>query len=160
MPWRLILLDLGLALELHGMKSVLPLYAFSATLLAERQMVTFLVFISSLVLGLAVMATSCVAANGDIDQRVPLEVRKRAESEGSVRVIVELKVGPGGIRAAQEEVLDSLRGTVHRVTRRFTQIPFLALEVSPEALRLLSISPAVLRIQEDRVVAPQEEKTP
>jgi hypothetical protein len=70
-------------------------------------------------------------------------------------VIVELRVGSGGISAAQDAALRALEGTVHRVTRRYQGVPFIGLEVSAEGLRRLSGSPAVLRIQEDRAVAPQ-----
>ncbi len=42
----------------------------------------------------------------------------------------------------------------------FAGAAFLALEVSPEALRLLAASPTVLRIQADRVVRPQGGTTP
>jgi hypothetical protein len=86
---------------------------------------------------------------------MPPDLPSRAEAEGSVRVVLELKVGPEGIRAAQDAVLQALTGTPHRVTRRFTAIPFLALELSPQALRRLAAVPAVVRIEEDRLYAPQ-----
>jgi hypothetical protein len=95
------------------------------------------------------------AAGVEPDARLPAELLSRAEAEGTVRVIVELRVGPGGIPAAQDEALHALEGTAHRVTRRYKSIPFIALEASAEALRRLGGSPAVLRVQEDRVVAPQ-----
>ena len=94
------------------------------------------------------------------EERLPLDLLARAEAEGTVRVIVELRVGSEGIRAAQDALLLSLDGTQHRVTRRLTAIPFLALEVSAQALRLLAASPAVVRIEEDRLHAPQDRGSP
>ncbi len=102
----------------------------------------------------------CAIALADVERPVPREILKRAQAEGRVRVIVEVKVDGRGIRGAQDEVLRVLVGTDHRVTRRYTNVPFLALEVSPEALRVLATSPTVLQIQEDRVVTPQQGKTP
>ncbi len=109
--------------------------------------------------GLLVVA-GCATAMAEGERRVSEEMLQRAETEGRVRVIVELKVDRQGIRVAQDEVLRVLESTDHRVTRRYTEVPFLALEVSPEALRRLAASPAVLRIQEDRMVTPQPGKTP
>ncbi len=107
-----------------------------------------------------VLLVSCSNATRQIDRPVPAELLRRVETEGRVRVIVELKVDPQGVRGAQDEVLRGLEGTDYRVTRRYTEVPFLALEVSPEALRLLAASPVVLRIQEDRSVTPQQGTTP
>ena len=86
---------------------------------------------------------------------VPADLLARAEAQGAVRVIVELRARPEGIAAAQEAVLRALAGAPHRITQRFTAIPFLALEASPEALRRLAMLPAVLRVVEDRLHAPQ-----
>ena len=90
---------------------------------------------------------------------LPAALLARAEAEGSVRVIVELSAEPDGIGGAQDLVAQTLQGTPHRVIRRYQTVPLLGLEVSPEALRRLARSPAVRRIQEDRVVSPQE-RTP
>jgi len=124
-----------------------------STPLFWRAGVLLIVFIAPALVG-------CSTALGQVERPVSAEILKRAETEGSVRIIVELRVDRQEIRVAQDEVLRVLEGTGYRVTRRYTQVPFLALEVSPEALRLLATSPAVLRIQEDRVVTPQERKTP
>ena len=83
------------------------------------------------------------------------ELLRRAEADGMVRVIVEIRVGSEGIAAAQEAVLQALAGSLHRVTHRYTAIPFLALEASPEALRRLATLAAVLQVREDRLLAPQ-----
>jgi hypothetical protein len=118
-------------------------------------------FLSGVVFLYALLVLAgCYAATRSIEQKVSGEVLKRAEAEGSVRVVVELNVGPQGIRAAQDELLHELEGTRHRVTRRYEQIPFLALEVSPAALQVLDTSSTVVRIQEDRLLLPQEGKSP
>ncbi len=104
-----------------------------------------------LLVGLA----GCAVAQGQPEPRLPAGLMGRAEAEGAVRVIVELEIGPGDIRAAQDAVLQALEGTTYRVTRRYRSVPFLALEASAEALRRLSGSPAVRRVQEDRVASPQ-----
>ena len=107
-------------------------------------------------LALAVVALCAgSAAGGESEPRLPAELLARAEAEGSIRVIVELRAGPGGIAAAQDAALHALEGTAHRITRRYQSIPFIGLEVSAEALRRLSSLPAVLGIREDRAVAPQ-----
>jgi hypothetical protein len=102
----------------------------------------------------------CSVARGEVERPGLAELLQRAESEGSVRVIVGLDVSHQDIRTAQDELLQALAGTQYHVMRRYAQIPFMALDVSPEALRRLSASPLVVRIQEDRLVAPQEKKTP
>jgi hypothetical protein len=90
------------------------------------------------------------------------ELIETAERQGALRVIVELKVdasGPPGRQAiadAQDRVLAELSGTTHRVLRRFTTVPFVALEVSADALRRLAGSPLVAGIREDRILRPQE----
>jgi len=68
----------------------------------------------------ALAVTGCLSPRGKVRSRIPTEILKQAEAEGSVNVIVEVKVGPEGIHAAQDEVLKLLKGTGHRVTRRYT----------------------------------------
>jgi len=98
---------------------------------------------------------------------VPEKLYCKALSEGSVRVIVQLRLSalPGGqlgsadamvaqrqaIAAAQSTVLAGLAGTTFRVIRTYEAIPFLALEVSPDALRALEKSPLVASMEEDRL---------
>jgi hypothetical protein len=88
------------------------------------------------------------------------ELLAQAEAHGHVRVLVELTPGPQGLAAAQDALLRSLAGTSARVTRRYAQLPFLALEVSPAALRVLVSAPAVRRIQADHALSPQEKQRP
>jgi hypothetical protein len=84
----------------------------------------------------------------------------KAERQGTLRVIVELKIDPSGspsaaaIAEVQDRVLGELAGTNHRVLRRFTTIPFIGLEASADALRRLGGSPSVAGIREDRLRAP------
>jgi hypothetical protein len=96
---------------------------------------------------------------GETESAMFEKLLARAVAQGAIRVIVELRVQQGDLRGAQDAVLKALAGTAHRVTRRYTAVPFLAMEVGPEALRLLAASPVVLRVQEDQLHAPQE-RTP
>jgi len=102
--------------------------------------------------------------------KVPPEVLQKAQTKGVVRVIVQLDVAtrPEGalatrqaaldqrqaIAAAQSELSADLAGTSHRVTRQFETIPFLALEVGPDALAVLERSARVVGVAEDRPRAP------
>jgi hypothetical protein len=102
--------------------------------------------------GLTIACADGVRTNG----LFPADLLLRAENGETVRVIVEFKAGAEDIHAVQELVLEAIAGTRHRVTRQYQAVPFLALEVSAEALRRLMQSPVVRRIQEDRAVSPQE----
>ena len=102
---------------------------------------------------------------------VPEALVDRAAREGTVRVIVQLRVSarPEGelgspdavasqrqaIAAAQSAVLKELAGTSYRVVRTYETIPFLALEVSLGALRALEESALVIGVEEDRLDSPQ-----
>ena len=102
---------------------------------------------------------------------VPDAVRQKAYDEGTVRVIVQLRVSalPEGelssaeavasqrraIASAQSAVLTELAGTSYRVIRTFETIPFLALDVSPGALQALERSALVVGMEEDRLESPQ-----
>jgi hypothetical protein len=85
----------------------------------------------------------------------------KAARQGTLRVIVELKMDPPGpptpeaIARAQDLLLQELSGTSHHVLRRFATIPFLSLEATAEALRRLAGSALVAGIREDRVLRPQ-----
>ena len=102
---------------------------------------------------------------------VPEALRQKASAEGTVRVIVQLRVSalPEGelssaeavasqrraIASAQSAVLTELAGTSYRVMRIFETIPFLALDVSPGALQALERSALVVGMEEDRLDSPQ-----
>ena len=109
-------------------------------------------------LGVVLLGVAC-AGRVNSEAPLPTELLARAEREKTVRVIVELQGGREDIQASEVLVLHALDGTHYRVTRRYKSVPFLALEVSAEALQRLTHSPVVRRIQEDHPVAPQE-KTP
>jgi hypothetical protein len=89
------------------------------------------------------------------------ELIAKAERQGTLRVIVELTLdstaSPTGatIADAQDRLLAELGGTSHRLIRRFSTVPFIALEVSADALRRLAGSPRVAGIREDQVLRPQ-----
>jgi hypothetical protein len=102
---------------------------------------------------------------------VPDALRQKAYDEGTVRVIVQLRLNtlPEGelssadavasqrraIASAQSAVLTELAGTSYRVMRIFETIPFLALDVSPGALQALERSALVVGMEEDRLDSPQ-----
>lgn len=103
-----------------------------------------------------------------IDEGVRAAVR-----QGSARVIVELRI-PGGVKPegdlaspaavaaqrqaisdAQASVVARLAGTRFSPIRRYRSVPFLALEVGPDALMALErMGDAVSRVLEDRTVVP------
>jgi len=102
--------------------------------------------------------------------KVPPEVLQEAQTKGVARVIVQLDVAtrPEGalptrqavlgqrqaIAGAQGDRLAELSGTTHKVTRRFETIPFIALEVTPDALAALERSARVVGVVLDRLDAP------
>ena len=101
-------------------------------------------------------------------------LRDRAVRDGSVRVIVELKLPSGrhvpegqaaglgavnaqrgAIAAAATKVLARLQSTTHRVVHRYQSVPYVALEVSAAGLdRLNDGAQDVVRVVDDAVVRP------
>jgi subtilisin family serine protease len=101
------------------------------------------------------------------------ELHDRADREGHVRVLVELR-SPGAparegrlpdvaavaaqrtaVGAVRARVLAKLPPTGHRVIRRYDIVPFVALEVTPEALSILERSSTdVARVLEDAILIP------
>jgi subtilisin family serine protease len=106
------------------------------------------------------------------DDVIPNQLLAEAERQGDVRVIVRLDVGfrPEGvlpftaiadqreeIDAAQNAILNALRGLLHTVVRQYETIPLLALEVGPASLRALETLASlglVAQVVEDRLLAP------
>jgi hypothetical protein len=98
-------------------------------------------------------------------------LHRKAMDRDLVRVIVQLRVtglpegriwtveAEASARQAIAEVrctlLRELAGSNYRVVRTYETIPFLALEVSLDALRALEGSALVMNIEEDRVESPQ-----
>lgn len=98
--------------------------------------------------------------------KVPRELFDQAENTGTVLVLVGLKApwrpeGPlsqdllfaqrKAIAAAQEYLLVELSHTRYKITRRYTRIPGIALEVGLEALRVLGNSAVVINVLQDRL---------
>jgi hypothetical protein len=94
---------------------------------------------------------------------------RKAEREGSVRVIVGLRtdfVPEGRLTrsriADQREAIDDTRaglrtdlaGTGYRTLREYNSVPYVALTVPPKALRALQRSPLVTSITEDVAFSP------
>jgi hypothetical protein len=128
--------------------------------------------VAGIALGVLLAASGpALAAMGEGFSVVPESLRSRALDRDLVRVIVQLRVTglPEGrlgsaeaeasarqaIAEAQCTLLRELAGTNYRVVRTYETIPFLALEVSLDALRALEGSTLVMNIQEDRVESPQ-----
>jgi hypothetical protein len=128
--------------------------------------------LGGIAIGLVVVASVAAPAAADRgDTVVPDEVHRKAVTTGSARVIVQLRLappagddaerrGPAGdqraaIHRAQSAVLAELEATGYRLLRRYETIPFLALEVSPQALDVLKQSSLVVRIEEDRAEPPR-----
>jgi hypothetical protein len=89
------------------------------------------------------------------------EIVAKARLDGSVRVIVQLSIAAGSddgreqrIIAAQQALLRELADVAHRVVRRFTAAPMLALEASYDALQSLNRSAQVLYVDGDGLAAP------
>jgi len=101
---------------------------------------------------------------------VPSRILQAAAAEGSVRVIVHLG-GLGAvpeaalssasavasqrqqIASAQDTVRQSLRGTSHRILRQYQTIPYLAIDASPDTLRMVeSLRGVVTAVHEDFVL--------
>ncbi|CAG1002299.1 Major intracellular serine protease [Burkholderiales bacterium] len=101
---------------------------------------------------------------------VPPALFDQAAHSGTVRVIVELRVATvpeakiasdqavaaqrKDIAAARAAVLKRLAGTGHRTMREYTTIPFVALEVTPDALAALAASTDVVGVVEDLLLGP------
>lgn len=114
---------------------------------------------------LALMAV--LQATSAIAGVVPRALYDKAAREGTVRVIVQFRapMTPEGelqsvdavasqrqdIAATRYAAMAKLAGTSHRTIREFTTIPFVALEVAPDAISALEASPNVVGVEEDRL---------
>lgn len=103
--------------------------------------------------------------------KVPEEVIDRAAVDGTVAVLVGLKVPwqmesglnesqihaqREAIASIQADLLAELAGKSHRVTRRYDRIPGIALEVGADALAELAKSAKVVNVLLDRPVASEQ----
>jgi hypothetical protein len=89
------------------------------------------------------------------------ELLRRTRPNGSVRVIVQLRVPAGPdetreqrIRSVQQALLAELAPAPHKILRTYAVTPAVALEASHQALQVLRASPHVLRIDEDELAKP------
>ena len=98
--------------------------------------------------------------------KVPHDVIEKAETEGSVLVLVGLKVPSWqredtltddavqtqrqAIAEAQSHLIAELAGTHHRVIRQYQEIPGIALEVGSDALAIIEKSDGVTNVLRDR----------
>jgi hypothetical protein len=109
--------------------------------------------------GLLVVLHAGAPAEGS--SPVSPDLLARAGAEGSVRVIVSLRLAPGvapdaeAIRRASGALLQEIAGTRHQVVRTYETVPLVALDASVETLRALAASPRVLAVEPDAVVRPQ-----
>lgn len=119
-----------------------------------------IVVVVATVLGLAGVPTAAQAA-GDIG-----DLLSRASARGRVRVLARLDVPAvpktlsgtvheearlTAIRRTRAAMARDLDGTAWSMEREFSAIPYVALELSPEALTALTLSGAVLELEEDRL---------
>ena len=102
---------------------------------------------------------------------VPQELVQTAQSQGNVRVIVELAISAAARAAVDSDIVRDMRrnevaqarnlvratllGTTHSIVREYQEIPFIALEVGVDALRTLeSLYALVIRVVPDRLEKP------
>jgi subtilisin family serine protease len=129
-------------------------------------------FIALALLSTCVSVAAIAHPGASARDLAPQHVMDRAAAAGSVSVIVEL----GGvaatrehllphsaaitaqrlnIRQAQADVRRALRGLAHRVHHEYASMPYMAIEVSPDALRVLgTMRGIVTRIEEDLELHP------
>ena len=103
--------------------------------------------------------------DGTATAKVPPQLFKRAEKNGTVLVLAGLRtpwqreellsepllaLQRTAIQDAQSYVLAELAGTSFRVTRLYRSIPGIALRVGVDALKVLENSPAVTNVIQDR----------
>src|SRR5918994_2715465 len=101
------------------------------------------------------------------------QLLEQAEQEGSVRVIVHLSTGfvPEGrlsrpevanqraqIASTQAGLQRDLQGTGYQTLREYDTVPFIALDLSPQALQAAQRSPHVTDIVEDPLAQPFQVK--
>ena len=97
----------------------------------------------------------------------PSRLLGKAQREGSVRVIVGLRTDftpegrlsgaqvddqRGAIESAGEGLRTELTGTGYQTLREYETVPYMALELTPEALRVVQDSPTATTIHEDVAV--------
>ena len=98
-------------------------------------------------------------AVGQTTGSVSQDLLDLARSRGSLRVLVQIKVGTGAdtiaIGAAKQALWVDLAGTSYRVVRDLPDFPAVVLEASPGTLGALAASPRVNHVSEDLARLPQ-----
>src|SRR5215831_3502483 len=130
-----------------------------------------LIVLAALVSGVSWRHAAPVVHAQPPDSVVPDDIHARVHRDGQARVIVELRL-PGAFRAEGElgaagasaqrsdinaarfQVLGRLVGRVHRVLHQYDTVPFVALEIGPDALAELEASPHVHRVMVDSLNHP------
>jgi hypothetical protein len=122
-------------------------------------------------LGAVLVVAGGAAGAAQPNAKIPADVIDHAAVHGTVAVLVgldvpwqmESRLSESQIQAQREAIasiqsnlLDELAGKSFRVTRRYDQIPGIALEVGPEALAELARSAKVTNVLLDRPAAGEE----
>ena len=109
--------------------------------------------------------TSAVAAQAESAAKIPVEVIDQAAANGTVLVLVGLKVPwqmesnlsedqvqaqREAIASIQTDLLSELTGKNYKITRQYDRIPGIALEVGADALAELAHSANVVNVLLDR----------
>jgi subtilase family serine protease len=138
---------------------------------ARRPVLLVAVLLALFALDVTPLALVGRAAAQATSGAIPDEVRDHVHRHGRARVIVELATTaahrPEGaldvrgalaqrarIRAARAQILARLRGRTHRLVRTYDAVPFVALEIGPDALTALAASGDVRRVLLDTVNFP------
>jgi hypothetical protein len=115
------------------------------------------------------VASPCTAQQ---PQKIPADVIDQAAANGTVLVLVGLKVPwqmestlsedqvqaqRDAIASIQTNLLSELLGKSYKITRRYDRIPGIALEVGPDALAELAHSTNVVNVLLDRPATTEEE---
>jgi cysteine-rich repeat protein len=117
---------------------------------------------------LLVAAPRTARATDDTATKIPRSLELRAQTDGSVRVLVHLALSassPGGpnnrgawarwqraIATGQGRVVRDIGSHRGRIMRKFHRVPFLAMEVDSDALAALKGSSGVVDVREDSAV--------
>ncbi|MGH7797701.1 MAG: hypothetical protein ACREQ2_22810 [Candidatus Binatia bacterium] len=123
-------------------------------------------------LGAAMLLFTATATMAQPIPKIPSEVIDLAAAEGTVLVLVGLKVPwqmesnlsadqvnaqREAIASIQKNLLSELEGKSYKITRRYDRIPGIALEVGADALAELAHSPNVTNVLLDRPAATADE---
>jgi len=123
------------------------------------------IYFSRVLLSIMFVLAGAAVATAQPVGKVPAEVIDHAAADGSVLVLVGLKVPwqmesslseeqvrsqRNSIASIQKELLTELDGKSYKIMRRYDSIPGIALEVGPDALAELALSPKVTNVLLDK----------